>query len=57
MAIVLSVLPFTLFLMAIVKENTMAIRKKRKGKDRKHNGHQKEGKWKDRQQNGHQKEG
>jgi hypothetical protein len=30
-------------------DNTMAIRKKGKWKDRKYNGHQKEGKWKDRQ--------
>ena len=38
-------------------DNTMAIRKKSKWKDRQYNGHQKEGKWKDRQHNGHQKEG
>ena len=37
-------------------DNTMAIRKKGKWKDRQYNGHQKEGKWKDRQHNGHQKE-
>jgi hypothetical protein len=39
------------------KDNTMAIRKKGKWKDRQYNGHLKEGKWKDRQHNGHQKEG
>ena len=38
-------------------DNTMAIRKKGKLKDRQHNGHQKKGKSKDRQHNGHQKEG
>ena len=38
-------------------DNTMAIRKKRKWKDRQHNGHQKEGKWKDRKHNGYQKVG
>jgi membrane glycosyltransferase len=43
-AIVLSVLPFTLFLMAIIRtDNTMAIRKKGKWKNRQCNGHQKEG--------------
>ena len=30
-------------------DNTMAIRKKSKCRERQHNGHQKEGKWKDRQ--------
>jgi hypothetical protein len=46
MAIVLSVLPFTL--LSVVHcvngrtDNTMAIRKKGKWKDRQHNGHQKE---------------